>query len=211
MLDRSKFWQTTAHGPSTARKIAAAADEKGASFLDAPITGGSIDVAAAATLNILVGGDNDAYRQALPVLRAMGQKIPYLGPPGAGSAMKLVNILMVGINGLGAAEAFHLASKYGVDPQSFLDIVNISAGHSWMFSFIGPRMRDRDFRGDRATLRNLVKDMGLIHEMAQEVGVALSAGSNSLKEFQEAARKGLGENDFSAILLVLEELADNTG
>ena len=63
-------------GPSTARKIAAAADEKGASFLDAPITGGSIDVAAAATLNILVGGDKDAYQQALPVLRAMGKKSP---------------------------------------------------------------------------------------------------------------------------------------
>ena len=194
-------------GPGTARKIAQAAEIKGAFFLDAPITGGSIDVAAAGTLNILVAGDRNAYEKALPVLQAMAKDIPYMGASGGGSTMKLVNLLMVGINSLGAAEAFLLAVRYGVDPQLFLDIVGKSAGNSWMLSFIGPRMLNRDFTGDRVPLRLPLKDQELVHEMAREVGVRLPAGSEALRIFQDAANKGLEEYDMSAILLVLEEMA----
>lgn len=196
-------------GPSYARNISEAATIKGASFLDGPITGGSVDVAEAAALNILIGGEKAAFDKALPVLNAMGQNIIHLGPSGAGSAMKLVNILMVGINSLGAAEAFLLAVRYGVDPQSFLEIVDRSAGNSWMFSFIGSRMLNRDFRGDRVPLRLTAKDMGLVYEMAQVAGVPVRAGFEALKIFQEAEAKGLGENDISAILTMLEDLADN--
>ena len=198
--------------PSTARKIAQAAQDRNAFFLDAPLGGGSPQAAVDATLTIMVGGDRRAYEKALPVFQAMGKVIPYMGPSGAGSAMKLASNLMAGINSVGAAEAFLLAVRLGVAPQLFLDTASTNAGRSFMLSYLGPTMLSRDFSRTsgslRPALRLLVKDLSLICQIAGEVGVPLPAGTEALKVFQAAASMGMGEDDFASILLVLEELAN---
>ncbi len=199
-------------GPSTSRKIAQAAEAKGIPFLDAPLGGGSAQAAVDATLTIMVGGDRGAYEKALPVFNAMGKNVPYMGASGSGSAMKVVSNLMVGINSLGAAEALLLAVRLGLDPQLFLETAYTNAGHSFMLSYLGPTMLSHDFSRPAGTLRprlgGLVKDLGLAYEAAKELDVPLPAGIESLKIFQDAVSRGLGEEDIAAILLVLEDRAD---
>ena len=199
-------------GPSTARKIAKAADSIGAFFLDAPLGGGSAQAAVEGTLTIMVGGDRRAYERALPVFQAMGSTIPYMGPAGAGSTMKLVSNLMAGINSVGVAEAFLLARRLGLNPQVFLDTAATNAGRSFMLSYLGPIMAGGDFTRPvdtlRPALRLITKDLELITDAAQEAGVPLLAGAQALRVFQEASSLGMGEDDLASILRVLEELAD---
>lgn len=197
--------------PSTARKIAAAAETRGASFLDAPLTGraGKESVSAAGTtLNIIVGGESSAYEKALPVFQAMSDNVPHVGPSGAGTAVKLVNNLMAFVNTLGVVEGFVLAAKLGVDLQGLAEIVSRSAGGSWILSYMAPRLVNRNFAGDQVPLRLAVKDLGQAHDLATDAGIPLFAATEALKMFQEAVSRGLGEHDFSSIILVLEELAE---
>ena len=196
--------------PGTSRKISVAAKNRGVSFLDAPIGGGSPQAAVDGTLTIMVGGDRDTYEQALPVFQVMGKTIPHMGPSGAGAAMKVVSNLMVGINSAGAAEALLLATKFGIDPQLFLDTAATNAGNSFMLHYLGPTMISRDFAGPgantRPTLRPLVKDQELANSAASEVGISLVAGRAALTVFQAAMADGSGEDDIASILLAVEKL-----
>jgi 3-hydroxyisobutyrate dehydrogenase-like beta-hydroxyacid dehydrogenase len=196
--------------PGTSKKIAAAAEARGASFLDAPIGGGSPQAAVDGTLTIMVGGARDSYEQAMPVFQVMGKTIPHMGPSGAGAAMTVVSNLMVGINSAGAAEALLLATKFGIDPQLFLETAATNAGNSFMLSYLGPTMVSRDFSDPgnktRPTLRLLVKDQELANATASEVGLSLLAGKGALKIFQAALDYGSAEDDIASILLAVENL-----
>ena len=194
-------------GPSTARKISKAADAKGAFFLDAPVSGFPVG-ATNATLTIMVGGDQAAYEKSLPVFQAMGNNIQHMGLSGAGSTMKLVNQLILCINAVGAAEGFLLGVRLGIDPQVLLDTVSKSSGQSAALSMLGPVLMSRNFSGDIVQLQVGAKDVGLVQEVAREVGVPLLLGNEMIRVFEEAISMGLGEHGPGAILLVLEELAD---
>jgi 3-hydroxyisobutyrate dehydrogenase-like beta-hydroxyacid dehydrogenase len=194
--------------PSTARKIAAAAETRGASFLDAPLTGRPGRDSGANTLSIIVGGESSAYEKALPVFQAMSDHVRHLGPSGAGSAMKLVNSLVVCINVLAAAEGFLLAVKLGVHPQFLPETLNRSAARSPILSYVSTRLLERNFEGDQIPLRLALKDLELACELATDAGIPLFAAPEALKMFQEAVSRGFEEQDFSSIYLVLEEMAE---
>ena len=191
-------------GPSNSKQIAEAASRQGACFLDAPISGG-VERAADATLTIMVGGDLDVYASALPVLRAIGTNVQHVGASGAGSVVKLVNQLLVGIHSLAAAEALVLGAKGGADPEVLVDILQSSWGQSFMMARNGPTTIDREFSGARAQVRTILKDLVLIQEFAHEVGSPIAAGEQAAQVFQEANDKGLADNDLASIVLLLEE------
>ena len=194
-------------GPSTSRRIGEAARATGVSFLDAPISGG-IERAADATLTIMVGGDIAAFQRAQPVFEALGNNVRHVGPQGSGSAVKLVNQLLVGIHSLAAAEALLLGVRTGVDPELLLNILEKSWGYSFMLSRNGPITIHRDFDNARAPIRLFLKDMGLIEELASELGTPIPSGEQALKIFQEAEQQGMVEMDIAAIVTLLEKQAD---
>lgn len=191
--------------PSTNRACAEAAAAVGAAFLDAPVSGGP-EGAAGGTLAIMVGGDAAAFEQARPVFEAMGQNIRRCGPPGAGTAVKLVNQLLVGIHTAAAAEAVVLGVKAGADPEIILDLLATSYGASRMLLRNLPLQIARDWT-PTTPVSVILKDLALIHEFARDQGARLLLGGMSLELFKEAVQLGHGDKDMSALCLPLEQLA----
>jgi 3-hydroxyisobutyrate dehydrogenase-like beta-hydroxyacid dehydrogenase len=192
--------------PSTNAKCAEAAASVGAAFLDAPVSGGP-EGAAAGTLAIMVGGDPATFEQTLPVFQAMGANIRRCGPAGAGTAVKLVNQLLVGIHTAAAAEAVVLGVKAGADPQIILDLISTSYGASRMLSRNLPLQIARDWT-PTTPVSVILKDLLLIHEFAQDQGARLLLGGLSLELYKEAVQLGHGNMDMSAMCLPLERIAD---
>ena len=192
--------------PSTSRRIAQAAESRGVSFLDAPVSGG-VERAADGTLTIMVGGDQGAYQKARPVFEAFGANVRHVGTIGSGSVVKLVNQLLVGIHSVAAAEALLVGAKAGADPQVLLEILSTSWGASFMLSRNGPVMVERDFANARAPLRLVIKDLTLMWEFAREIGSPTPLGDRSLEIAQEAVNSGMEEMDVSCLVLPLEERA----
>ena len=191
-------------GIKTTNLCAEGAEKAGAKFLDAPISGGT-ERASDGTLTIMCGGDKESFDTVLPLLDVMGQTVQHVGPTGSGTAVKLVNQLLVGIHSLAAAEALLLGAKAGADPQQIFDLVNTGWGQSFMLARNSEVMISRQFEGDRAQLRVILKDLGLIKEIAHTVESPTPLGNLTLQRFIAAAESGLDELDPSAILLPLED------
>jgi 3-hydroxyisobutyrate dehydrogenase len=190
--------------PFQVKRLAQDLENRGIQILDAPISGGK-EGAEAGTLSIMVGGDKTAFERCLPIFQAMGKNVRHLGDLGSGMAMKLVNNLLVAVNGLAVAEAMTLGKKAGLDPQAILEIIPKSAGDSWMFRNRAPQMVSRDFTC-RGELDILVKDLGYILEMGQSVKAPLFLSAVAREVFQIASRMGWGKEDDSAVVKALELL-----
>jgi 3-hydroxyisobutyrate dehydrogenase len=106
---------------STARKVAAAAENAGYAMVDAPVSGG-IAAANAGTLTFMVGGSAEAFALAEPILSAMGNAVIHAGASGAGQAAKICNNMLLGASMIATCEAFAMAEKLGLDLQTFYDI-----------------------------------------------------------------------------------------
>src|SRR6266581_2272919 len=128
------------------RRCAALARERGAEFLDPPVSGGPAG-AQAGTLTVMVGGEQAVFDRALPVLQAFGKNIRLCGPVGAGQVVKLINQLLVGVHTSAIAEAAVFGAAFGADPQVVLDLIGTSFGGSFMMTRNMPRFTSRDFSG----------------------------------------------------------------
>jgi len=191
-------------GMATSKACAAAAEDKGAFFLDAPISGGT-ERAADGTLTIMAGGRADAYRRALPSFDTMGATVRHIGPTGTGTVVKLVNQLLVGIHSVAAAEAMIVGAKAGADPALVFEVVNSGWGHSFMLDRNAPVMLDRDFDGVRTQIKVFLKDMGLIQDLTKELGIDLPGANLAYNFLTQAVDKGLGDMDAGASVRLLEE------
>ena len=196
-------------GAATSQACAAAAESRGAMFLDAPISGGT-ERATDGTLTIMVGGPKAAYEAALPAFDIMGAVVRHVGPTGSGTAAKLVNQLLVGVHMVAAAEAMLLGAKSGADPALVFELVNSGWGQSFVLGRNAPAMLDRDFDGIRTQLRVFLKDLGLIREMARELDTPIPGGDLAYRLLGEAVEQGLGDLDSAAIVLPMEEQAGFT-
>src|SRR5690606_15595635 len=112
---------------ATAREVIAAAEEAGYAMVDAPVSGG-IAAAAGGTLTFMVGGSEQAFQRAEPILQAMGKAVIHAGDAGNGQAAKICNNMLLAIQMIGTCEAFTMAQKLGLDPQTFYDISSVSSG-----------------------------------------------------------------------------------
>ena len=190
--------------PDDSRRWAAEAGKRGASFLDAPISGGPTG-AEAGTLAIMVGGPEPAFQQDLPVLRAMGQTIVLMGPNGAGSVTKLVNQVLVGVHTLASCEALLLGIKGGVDPNRLMEVLKGAWGYSRMLERNAPFIINRQFGPSAAPIRNMVKDLGIIVEMARQMGISLPATRVTDELNRRASQESKAEHDITALYTYLEQ------
>jgi 3-hydroxyisobutyrate dehydrogenase len=191
--------------PTATVKMAQQLAGRGVAMLDAPISGGS-EGAAKGTLSIMVGGDARDFERAMPVFKAMGQKITHVGATGAGQTVKLVNQILVVGHALAMSEALLFAQAGGVDLEKTLEAVSAGAAGSWMLSNRGPQIIKRDWRPG-FTIDLQQKDVGLILDAANDLGVPLPATSLIFQLYRTLQARGLGEQGNHALIKALENLA----
>ena len=191
--------------PSTPRKIEPLAKQRGVHFLEAPVSGG-VSGARAATLAIMVGGDAEALARARPVLSAMGPNIFHVGPVGAGNTVKAINNMMACVNGLAMMEGLALGVKAGLDPMTIYEVVKASSGGSKALERIPRAIVPREFEpGFKVALMN--KDLETFTLIAKELHVPISFANVAQRYEQMALAAGLGEQDTSVVMTVIERLS----
>jgi 3-hydroxyisobutyrate dehydrogenase len=191
--------------PQATRDIAARLAEKGVKMLDAPVSGGS-EGAARGTLTIMVGGAAEDFERARPILQAMGKTITHIGPTGTGQIVKLVNQVLVVGNCLAMCEALLLAQAGGVDLQKTFDAISQGAAGSWMFTNRAPQIIRRDWRpGFMISLQQ--KDLRLVLDAADELGVPLPATSLIFNFYRTLEARNLGAEGNHALVKALDALA----
>jgi 3-hydroxyisobutyrate dehydrogenase len=191
--------------PSTPRKIEPRAKQRGVHFLEAPVSGG-VSGARAATLAIMVGGDAEPLARARPVLSAMGPNIFHVGPVGAGNTVKAINNMMACVNGLAMMEGLALGVKAGLDPTTIYEVVKASSGGSKALERIPRAIIPRDFEpGFKVALMN--KDLETFTLIAKELHVPVSFANVAQRYQQMALAAGLGEQDTSVVMTVIERLS----
>lgn len=192
--------------PAAARKLATALDGKGAASLDAPVSGGDVG-ARNATLTIMVGGPEDALERVFPVLNAMGKTVTHVGEIGAGQIAKACNQIMVAAQMVAMAELLIFARKAGADPQKVVAAIKGGAAQCWTLDIKPPRL----FAGNRGPgfkAYMQAKDLGIILDTAREYGAPLPSAAVDAQLYSAMLQLGMAELDNSAVVGVLEALAN---
>jgi 3-hydroxyisobutyrate dehydrogenase len=194
---------------ASAREVGEAMQAKGFDFVDAPVSGG-IAAAAGGSLTFMVGGTDEAFAKAQPILDPMAKAVIHAGGPGAGQAAKICNNMILGATMAVTCEAFVLAQKLGLDPQVFFDISSQASGQSWsMTSYapvtgVGPKTpADNDYEGGFAAAL-MLKDLKLALEAAEQVDVDVEMGEEAEELYEEFVEKGGGTKDFSGIIKMID-------
>lgn len=191
--------------PQATLEIAKTLEAKGASMLDAPISGGS-EGAEKGTLSIMVGGRAEDFERARPCLEAMGTTITHVGTQGAGQTVKLVNQILVVGNCVAMCEALLFAQAGGVDLQKTFDAISQGAAGSWMFTNRAPQIIRRDWSpGFMVSLQQ--KDLRLVLAAADEMGVPIPVTAQIFNLYRTLEARGLHEEGNHALIKALEHLS----
>jgi 2-hydroxy-3-oxopropionate reductase len=181
--------------------------EKGADYLDAPVSGGEVG-AKAASLTIMVGGAQATFDKVKPLFDMMGKNVSLIGEVGAGQVCKVANQVIVAATIEAVGEALLLASKAGVDAEKVRNALMGGFASSRILEVHGERMTKRTFNpGFRIELHQ--KDLNLALSTAQSLGVSLPATSNCQQLFNACAAHGGKAWDHSGMVRALEFLADH--
>ncbi len=190
---------------TSAREVIAEAEDRGHNMVDSPMSGG-VGGAAAGTLTFMVGGSEQAFAAAKPALEAMGKNIFHAGGPGAGSAAKICNNMMLAIQMIGVAEGFSLAKRLGLDAQSLYDISSTATARCWSLNDYcpapGPVLTapsNREYQpGFSAEL--MLKDLRIAMEAAQSAGAATPLGAHATQIYGMMDLAGRADRDFSGVI-----------
>jgi 3-hydroxyisobutyrate dehydrogenase-like beta-hydroxyacid dehydrogenase len=191
--------------PSSSRAIHEELAGAGIHFLGAPCTG-STPGATNGTLTFMVGGDEKVFERVKPLLEVMGKKLYYCGGPGMGLHAKLTQNLVLSNILQAFNEGIVLSTKAGMDPKLMLDILDNSAAKSGLINYKAPFIFRRDFETN-FSVKWMHKDIGLMLESAEEMGVPLFLTSVTRQLFQAAIANGHGEEDICSTIKVLESMA----
>jgi|TARA_B110000438_G_scaffold45945_1_gene46101 putative dehydrogenase len=176
----------------------------GVEMLDCPVSGTG---AQALTKDIVLyaSGDKAAFTDCQPAFDAIARESFYLGELGNGTRMKFIANLLVAIHNVATAEAINLARHSGLDPQRVYDVISSGAGTSRIFELRGPMMVQDSY--DPATMKLDVwqKDMTLIKDFAEEVGVTTPLFEATRPLYEQANALGMGELDTAAVFKIIAE------
>ncbi|GEO80601.1 3-hydroxyisobutyrate dehydrogenase [Pararhodospirillum oryzae] len=194
---------------TTARVVAERAQARGLDMVDAPVSGG-VAGAEAGTLTFMVGGPDDAFERARPVLTAMGKTIVHAGGAGTGQAAKICNNMLLGISMIGTAEAFMLGKRLGLDPQKLFEISSKASGQCWSMTSYCPvpgpvpqAPSNRDYQPGFAAAM-MLKDLKLAQEAAAGCDAATPLGAAAEALYSLFCNAGHGGLDFSGIIRLID-------
>ena len=191
--------------PSATVKFAERVRNKGAHYVDAPMTGSKIG-AANGTLIFMVGGEESIVEQLNPLFAAMGKKIFRMGEIGKGQATKLAMNLQIALIFEGFAEALTLATKLGVDSKQLVSLIEATMVKSGVVEYKAPFVLQRDFTPN-FPLRLMHKDIRLALEAAKDARVKLPALETVEEVYEMASEEGHSDEDYAATLTLLEKWA----
>jgi 2-hydroxy-3-oxopropionate reductase len=194
--------------PASARLIADKLGEMGVSCLDAPVSGGDIG-AQQGTLAIMVGGPSEALEKVRPILEAMGKKITRVGEAGAGQIAKAANQIMVAAQMVAMGELMIFARKAGADPRKVVAAIQGGAAQCWALDVKPERLFNGNRQpGFKAYMQ--AKDLGIVSDTARQYGIPLVAASVHDQLFNAMLAMGMGDEDNSAVIGVIEALSGTT-
>jgi len=183
--------------PALARRIAAACAERGAEFLDAPVTGGTWG-AEKGELVFMVGGHGETLARVEPVLGAMGKRWFHLGPHGSGQTVKLAMNMILALQVDALAEALALVTRAGVAGERLVEVMQSSMARSPLLDIKAPMILQADY-APSFPLRLMHKDLGLALDLANQLGVALPATA-AAREIYNAVKGAAKEDlDYAAV------------
>jgi len=191
--------------PADARRIGVALAGKGIAFMDAPVTGSS-PKAQDGTLTIMAGGEVGDYQRARPLFEAMGEVVLHAGALGDGQTIKVINNAVAAVNTAVAGQALLVGRRAGVDLDALEQVMNAGSGGSAMLALKAGPMRAHDFT-TLFKLEHMLKDVRLCLEAVREAGAAFPFAQEAEALLAEAEQRGLGEQDFAALVEVLEARA----
>jgi 3-hydroxyisobutyrate dehydrogenase-like beta-hydroxyacid dehydrogenase len=192
-------------GPTATRAIGEALAEHDVHLLDAPVTGSS-PRAEDGTLTIMAGGTEKDFERARPALEAMGKVIVHAGPLGHGQMVKLINNAMAAINATVVGEALLVAKRAGVDLDALIRVASAGSGSSTMLDLKADPMRNHDYT-TLFKLEHMLKDVRLCLEEGQRSGAPFPTAAYVREILTAANGRGHGDDDFAALIEVLEGAA----
>jgi 2-hydroxy-3-oxopropionate reductase len=191
--------------PMETKRFALAINELGCDYLDAPVSGGEVG-AKAASLTIMIGGDEAVFERIKPLFELMGKNITLVGGNGDGQTTKVANQIIVALNIAAVGEALLFASKAGADPARVRQALMGGFAASRILEVHGERMIKRTFNpGFRIALHQ--KDLNLALAGAKAMGVALPQTASAAQLMQVCAANGWDQLDHSALVKSLEHMA----
>lgn len=180
-------------------------------MLDAPVSGG-VAGAEAATLTIMVGGGEQEFERAKPVLSCLGKKLVYAGREGSGQAAKICNNLILGISMVAVCEGFSLAEKLGLDLKKFFEISSSASGQCWSMTSYCPapgvieKAPSNQGYQPGFMAKMMLKDLRLALSAATQTQAALPLGAEAAELYTLFVNQGNGELDFSGIMKLIKGL-----
>jgi 2-hydroxy-3-oxopropionate reductase len=192
--------------PVLAREMARDARDRRVGMLDAPVSGADVG-AEEGTLSIMVGGEEENFERAKPLLEVMGKKVVHVGPPGTGQVVKACNQIVVALTIEAVSEALVLGSKAGVDPGKILDVLSGGLAANKVMEVKREKLLSHDFEpGGKVEFHR--KDLVIALETGREYEVALPVTSLVDQMFGALIAAGRGGWDHSALLTLLEDWSE---
>lgn len=183
--------------PVLARRVSQACAERGADFLDAPVTGGTWG-AEKGELVFMIGGKKEVLDRVEPVLQAVGKRFFLLGPNGAGQTVKLAMNLILALEVEALAEGLELVTRAGVAGERLIEVLQSSMGRAPVLDVKAPVILKRDFTPS-FPLRLMLKDVGLAMDLAKENGIELPAGMAAHRAYSAVKAAAKTDVDYAAI------------
>ena len=188
----------TTNSPALAKLIYDEGTRRGLHILDAPVTGGQAQ-AKTAKLSIMVGGNEEDYKACLPLFRAMGTNINYMGSAGMGQHTKLANQIMIAGTIAGVCEAMTYAKSKDIDMLKFVRAVSTGAAGSKQLDTIAPRILDRDFTPG-FSVKHFVKDLLLAIDESNKESLNLDVLVTVMSHYKKLESDGFSENGTQALI-----------
>jgi 3-hydroxyisobutyrate dehydrogenase-like beta-hydroxyacid dehydrogenase len=190
--------------PADARRLAGVLRERGHGFVDAPVTG-SAPRAEAGTLTIMAGGSDEDVATARPLFDAMGEKLVHVGDVGQGQAVKVLSNAVSAVNCATIAQALVVGRQEGVDLDALVEVMRSGSAGSTMLELKAGPMLAHDFT-PLFKLEHMLKDVRLCLDEARRAGAGFPFAGLAGELYSAGVGRGLGDEDFAAVLEVIEGL-----
>jgi 2-hydroxy-3-oxopropionate reductase len=205
LSDGMTLVDTSTISPTVTERVAADLDEMGVAMLDAPISGGE-EGAVEGTLSIMVGGEASTLEECRPLLDVMGATVTHCGPSGAGQVTKACNQIVVACTNVAVSEALVFAEKAGADLDAVVDAISGGAAGCWTLDNRAPRMIRGNFDpGFFADYQ--YKDLRIATDAGEAFGAPMPATELSHELYKSMVENGMGRDDNSGVMQVVEMLA----
>lgn len=192
--------------PLTTKEMEKALLERGAKMLDAPVARG-VAAAVAGSLAVFVGGDEETFERCKPVISAMATDIHYVGDLGSGEVVKLVNNLILAVTVCALAEGLVLGVKAGVDPGKLFKALSQGSANSFALqNHFRKFVYEGKFEQGVFPVKYILKDLGLVLETAERIGVPQYFGALASQTYQQASAAGYADRYYPVVVKILEEL-----